>query len=81
MKYVSLADARTNFDTLLDEVERGETVVITQTGQPVEDGNGLSDTRRREALEAVQRLREQRRTAPHATTEEILQWRDEGRRY
>lgn len=81
MKYVSLADARTNMAALLDEVERGETVVITPTGQPAEAGAELGETRRREARDAVERLMEMRKTAPPATTEEILQWRDEGRRY
>src|SRR4051812_39049215 len=68
MKYVSLADARTNMAALLDEVERGETVVITPTGQPAEAGAELGETRRREARDAVERLMEMRKTAPPATT-------------
>ena len=81
MKYVSLADARANMAALLDEVEQGETVVINREGRSLDATDNWDEARRERALEAVERLREMRKTAPRATVEEILQWRDEGRRY
>jgi hypothetical protein len=81
MKYVSLSDARANMAALLDEVERGETVVINRAGQSPDTTENWDEARRERAREAVERLRQMRETAPRATVEEILQWRDEGRRY
>lgn len=81
MKYVSLADARANMAALLDEVERGETVAINREGRSPNATDSWDEARRERAREAVEQLREMRKTAPRATVEEILQWRDEGRRY
>ena len=82
MKHVSLAEARANIAELLDEVERGGTITISLNGaQGPEPTPVFDESRREEAREAVRKLREMRKTAPFATVEEILQWRDEGRRY
>lgn len=81
MKYVSLADARANMAALLDEVERGETVAINREGRSLDSVDDWDEARRERGRQAVRELREMRKTAPRATAEEILQWRDEGRRY
>lgn len=81
MKYVSLADARANMAALLDEVERGETVAINREGRSLDSVEQWDDERREKAREAMRQIMEARKTAPIVTTEEILQWRDEGRRY
>jgi antitoxin (DNA-binding transcriptional repressor) of toxin-antitoxin stability system len=77
MKHVSLADARANIADLLDAVEQGETVQISPDG----DKPATDDARREKAQEAMWQIMEARKTAPRVTAEEILQWRDEGRRY
>lgn len=81
MKHVSLADARANIAKLLDEVERGETVTISRDGgvQPPL-APPFDESRREDARRAIEEIRELRKTAPRATVEEILAWRDEGRR-
>ncbi|MGP9813014.1 type II toxin-antitoxin system Phd/YefM family antitoxin [Rhodopseudomonas sp. NSM] len=80
MKHVSLADARANIAELLDEVERGETVTISRDGaKSFEIAPPFDESRREEARRAIEEIRELRKTAPRATVEEILSWRDEGR--
>ncbi|ABD05065.1 Prevent-host-death protein [Rhodopseudomonas palustris HaA2] len=80
MKHVSLADARANIAELLDEVERGETVTISRDGAKSFDiAPPFDESRREEARRAIEEIRELRKTAPRATVEEILSWRDEGR--
>ncbi len=81
MKHVSLSDARANIAELLDEVERGETLQISRDGEaataaPPEDDEALREKQR----QAMRDLMELRKSAGPATVEEILAWRDEGRR-
>jgi antitoxin (DNA-binding transcriptional repressor) of toxin-antitoxin stability system len=82
MKHVNLSDARANLAELLDEVERGETLVISRDGdlQPA-PAPAVDEEQREERQQAIRELIEMRKTAPRATVEEILAWRDEGRRY
>ena len=83
MKHVSLTEARAHIAELLDAVARGETVQIVPDGAKAapETPPVFDESRRERARQAMRALREMRKTAPHATVEEILQWRDEGRRY
>jgi prevent-host-death family protein len=81
MKHVNLSDARARFAELLEEVERGETLVISRDGEPTADAPSPEDERRAEARKAIAQIKEARKTAPRVTVEEILQWRDEGRRF
>jgi antitoxin (DNA-binding transcriptional repressor) of toxin-antitoxin stability system len=81
MKHVNLSDARAHFAELLEEVERGETLVISRDGEPTADAPAPEDRRRVEARKAIEAIKEARKTAPRVTVEEILQWRDEGRRF
>ena len=79
MKHVSLAEARANIAELLDAVERGETVQINPEKSA---GQGPFDAERIErGRQAMRELREIRKKNGKATTEEILAWRDEGRRF
>jgi prevent-host-death family protein len=81
MKHVNLSDARARFAELLEEVERGETLVISRDGEPTAHVPSPEDGRRAEARKAIEEIKEARKTAPRVTVEEILQWRDEGRRF
>jgi hypothetical protein len=78
MKHVNLSEARGQLSRLLKEVEAGETLVI-QPDPPMtaEQEEALQQKRRR----AIESILEARKTAPRVTVEEILAWRDEGRRY
>jgi prevent-host-death family protein len=80
MKQVQFSTAKAQLSDLIDEVERGETVVITRHGKPVARLMREEDGRRADALRAMAELKELRKTAGRATVEEILAWRDEGRK-
>ena len=82
MKHVQASEAKAKFAELLDQVEQGETVVITRHGkvvarlEPAEPVDADAQSR-----EAMKRIMEARKTAPRVSVKELLEWRDEGRRY
>ena len=61
-------------------VERGETVLITRHGKPVARLVPDEDHRRADIRRAMAEIEEMRKSAPRVTAEEILAWRDEGRK-
>lgn len=79
MKQIQASMAKAQFAELLDEVERGETVVITRHGKPIARLVREEDERRADALRAMAEIKQLRKTAGRATVEEILAWRNEGR--
>ncbi|RJF75753.1 type II toxin-antitoxin system Phd/YefM family antitoxin [Rhodopseudomonas palustris] len=82
MKHVSLADARANITELLDEVERGETITISRDGgRSVAVAPPFEESNREDARRAIEELKELRKKSGPATAEEIIAWRDEGRRF
>lgn len=79
MQTIQASDAKTNFLRLLDEVERGESVVITRHGKPVArliPQIEIDADRKRRAAASILDIR--KRTKP-VTVQEILSARDEGR--
>lgn len=79
MKTVQASAAKTHFLSLLDEVERGESIVITRRGKPIAriTPDSIShSTRADHAVAAIRAIRE--RTQP-VSVEELLAARDEGR--
>jgi prevent-host-death family protein len=80
MKEIQASAAKARFAELLNDVERGETIVITRHGKTIAQ-IGPPPARRREEIErtiaAIKAIR--KRTKP-VTLKEILAWRDEGRR-
>jgi prevent-host-death family protein len=80
MKHVQASAAKANLAELLDEVERGETIVITRHGKPIARITPENSLRQEEIKEAVAGIKELRKKVGRATVEEILAWRDEGRR-
>jgi prevent-host-death family protein len=80
MREIQASHAKTHLPRLLDQVERGETLVITRHGRRIarivpEHDRGQEDIDR--ALTAIRALR--RRTG-RITAEELLSARDEGRK-
>jgi prevent-host-death family protein len=77
--------AKTHFSQLLDEVERGATIVILRHGRPVARIIPDEDNRRskvREAIENIKKLgREIREKHGPMTLEELLSLRHEGHKY
>jgi prevent-host-death family protein len=80
MKQIDAAAAESRFSVLLEEVEGGDTVVITRAGKPIARLVPDQEVTREEALRAMAEIEEMRKRAPRVTVEEILAWRDEGRK-
>ena len=78
MRTISTSEARTHFSALLDEVARGDTVVITKRGRPVARLTPPEAPDRQGGVVAARILRDLRQRVGWATTEDILQMRDEG---
>jgi prevent-host-death family protein len=80
MREVQASEAKTHLPQLLDEVERGETIVITRHGKPIARLVPDAERRRAEAAAAVAEIKALRKGSPRITVEELLSMRDEGRR-
>ena len=80
MRKVSTSEAKTHLSALLDDVARGETIIITKRGRPVARLTPPEEPDRETAIAAVTTLRDLRKRVGWATTEDILQMRNQGRR-
>lgn len=78
---VGTYDAKTRLSELIERAEAGETVVITRHGRPVARLVAEEGLRRRRVEEGLARIDAIRATLPEVTTREILEMRDEGRRF
>lgn len=84
MKHVGMFEAKTNLSALVEEVEKGGTVVITRHGKPVAklvpaqpELTPEEIEERRKAIEGLRKLA--RKINIKATPEEIKAWINEGR--
>lgn len=80
MKHVNLSDAKARLSELLDEVEAGQTLIITRHGKPVAQlapATDELDQKRRAAMREILEMR--KNNPPRATLAEIREWIDEGR--
>lgn len=79
-------DAKARFSELVDRAERGEETVVTRHGKPVARVAPLERSHRSPEeiaalMEKARALRESiRKESGTVTVDEILAWRDEGRR-
>jgi prevent-host-death family protein len=79
MRTIQASEAKTNLLRILDDVERGETVVITRHGKPVARLSPqveIDEERVKRAVASILGIR--KRTKP-VSLAEILSARDEGR--
>ncbi|MBP1843912.1 prevent-host-death family protein [Rhizobium petrolearium] len=75
---VKVAEAKTHLSELLARVEAGEDIVIARGNDPVARLVAINERRQRlAAIEAVRTLRAQ---AKPVTSQEIQDWKQEGRR-
>jgi prevent-host-death family protein len=81
MREVDASEAKSKLSSLLDEVERGETIVIRRRGRPI--ARVVPEPRRRQAeIEAaIEDISELRKHTGKVSIEEILAWRHEGHKY
>jgi prevent-host-death family protein len=83
MKAIQASEAKTHFLRLLDDVERGQSVIVTRRGKPIARivPACVSVEERRETIgKAMASILEIRKRTKPVSIEEILTARDEGRR-
>lgn len=78
---VQASEAKTHFARLLDEVERGETIIITRHGQAIARLVPEARVRQEEIDQALDDLTELGKQTGTITVEEILAWRHAGHKY
>jgi len=72
MREVQASDAKAHLSSLLDEVERGEMVIITRHGKPIARIIPEPDDRRETVNHVMAEIDEFRKTMPRIPLEEIL---------
>ena len=79
MRYVGVYDAKTQLPRLLDEVENGETIIITKHGKPVAKLTSIRRARRtiEETIDAIIEFSKGKELETGVTTKDLI---DEGRR-
>jgi prevent-host-death family protein len=80
MREVQASEAKTHLPRLLDEVERGETLIITRHGRAIARLVPEVHEKREDIRRAIEEMKELGRRNGKITVEEILSARDEGRR-
>ena len=80
MKEIQSSVAKAQFAELLDQVERGETIVITRHGKPIARIVPDEEARLARFDSAIERMNARRKRNKPATVEEIIAWKNEGRR-
>jgi prevent-host-death family protein len=81
MREVQSSDAKARLPQLLDEVERGETIIITRHGRPIARIVPEVDSQAAETRKAMDRIAAFRQTMPNLSLDEILSARHEGHKY
>jgi prevent-host-death family protein len=81
MREVQASDAKTHLPSLLDEVERGETIVITRHGRPIARIVPEAERRQIEIRAAIEDLKTLRRTLPKIPLRDLLAARHEGHKH
>ncbi|TAN24406.1 MAG: type II toxin-antitoxin system Phd/YefM family antitoxin [Acidobacteria bacterium] len=81
MKTVQCSEAKTHFLRMLDEVEGGETIVITRRGVRVARLVPDREADRRERDQVVTDIRNLGRQNGKITADELVAWKHEGHRY
>jgi prevent-host-death family protein len=81
MREVQSSDAKARLPQILDEVERGETIIITRHSRPIARIVPEADSREAETRRTMERIRAFRQTMPHLSVSEILSARHEDHKY
>jgi prevent-host-death family protein len=80
MREIQASEAKTHLPRLLDEVERGETLIITRHGRAIARIVPEVDRQQAKIDEAMDAIRNLRRRTGRIKVDELLSARDEGRR-
>jgi prevent-host-death family protein len=80
MREILASEAKAKLPSLLDEVERGETLIITRHGKPIARIVPEADRRQARIDRALAGIEQFRRTMPRLSLDDILSARHEGHR-
>lgn len=81
MREIQASEAKTHLPQLLDEVERGETVIITRHGRAIARLTPEAHRRQEEIDRAIAGIRALRKRTGRITLDELLAARHEGHKY
>ena len=81
MREIQASDAKARLPQLLDDVERGETLIITRHGRAIARIVPEANRRQEEVDRALASIRELRKRTRKVSLKEILSAREEGRKY
>ncbi|HEY0790267.1 MAG TPA: type II toxin-antitoxin system prevent-host-death family antitoxin [Chthoniobacterales bacterium] len=81
MREIQASEAKIHLPQLLDDIERGETIVITRHGRAIARLVPEETVRRHDRCAAVERLKALRATMPQVRLTELLEMRHEGHKY
>jgi prevent-host-death family protein len=81
MREVQASEAKTHLPRLLDDVERGETVIITRHGRAIARLIPEANRRQDELDRAIESIRALRHHTGRITLAELLSTRHEGHKY
>ena len=81
MREIQASEAKTHLPQLLDEIERGESIIITRHGRAIARLIPEDTMRRDGQAEAVERLKPLRATMPRVPLDELMAMRHEGHRH
>ena len=79
MQTIQATEAKTHFLRILDEVEKGKSVIITRHGKPIARISPPAEYDRIRVEQAMSDMRALREKIGKLSLEEILSARDEGR--
>ena len=80
MRQIQASEAKTKFLQLLDDVERGDTLIITRHGKPIARLSPETERRQAEIEAAMEGIRALRPKFGRITLKALLSARDEGRK-
>jgi prevent-host-death family protein len=81
MREIQASEAKTHLPQLLDDIERGESIIITRHGRAIARLIPEDAMRRGGQAEAVERLKALRATMPRVSLDELMAMRHEGHRH
>jgi prevent-host-death family protein len=80
MREIQASEAKTHLPQLLDDVQRGETLIITRHGRPIARLVPEADLRREEIEQAIANIQIRRKRASRIKVSELIAAKNEGRR-
>ena len=81
LREIQASDAKARLPQLLDDVERGETLIITRHGRAIARIVPEVNRRQEEVDRALASIRELRKRTLKVSIEEILSAKEEGRKH